>query len=79
MAGAVVLCVFIVAVAIAGVVAMRAPIRKVRRRDHAAAVAALNEVGAIVDRYHSQLDVVGDAMAGEIRTQITTYRKEINR
>jgi hypothetical protein len=60
-----------------GVFVSREPGRRVRRKHLAAAHAAVNDIDDIVDRYHPQLDIVGQAMAADIRQVISKHRKDI--
>lgn len=56
---------------------VREPVRRVRRKDLDTATSTVNAVDDIVDRYHPQLDIVGQAMAAEIRDVISKHRKDI--
>lgn len=79
MIGALVAVAVVVVVAIATattVLLAREPGRKVRPREVAAAAVAINAIDDVIDRYHPQLDVVGQAMADDVRTLISQYRKE---
>lgn len=79
MIGLVVLAVLLLAAAVAGVIVVhlkREPGRKVRRRELASALTAINEIDDIVDRNYPQLDLVGQAMVNDIRTLINKHRKE---
>lgn len=69
----------ILVLAVAGVVlyVVREPGRKVRRKELAAATNTVNAIGDLVDRYHPQLDDVGQAMANEIRNLISKHRKDM--
>lgn len=58
---------------------VREPGRRVRRKELAASTKTVNAIDDLVDRYHPQLDVVGQAMAGEIREVISKHRKGITR
>lgn len=54
---------------------VREPGRRVRRKDLAAANTTVNSIDEVVDRYHPQLDIVGQAMADDIRKLIAEHRK----
>lgn len=56
---------------------VREPGRRVRRKDLTAAHSTVNAIDDLVDRYHPQLDSVGQAMATEIREAISKHRKDI--
>lgn len=47
-----------------------------RRKHLAAADNTVNQVDDIVDRYYPQLDIVGQAMAADIRQVISKHRKD---
>lgn len=66
------------ALAVAGVVlyTVREPGQKVRRKQLTAATRTVNAIDDIVDRYYSQLDIVGAAMATDIRQVISKHRKD---
>lgn len=59
------------------IVVSREPARTARRKHLRAAFFTINAIDDVVDRYHPQLDLVGQAMAEEIRTLISKHRKEI--
>jgi hypothetical protein len=56
---------------------VREPGRRVRRKELVVATNTVNEIDDLVDRYHPQLDDVGQAMANEIRQVISKHRKDI--
>lgn len=68
----------ILALTTAGIVSRREPDRP-RRRQLTAAHKTVNDIDDVVDQYHPQLDLVGQAMAAEIRQLISKHRKDITR
>lgn len=80
MIGVLIVAVLAMVVVLAGVAVLMAraePARKARRKDLAAATAAINAVDDLVDRYQPQLDLVGQALAEDIRKTVSQYRKDI--
>lgn len=65
--------------ALAVVLRAREPSRRIRRREYAAAVTALNDIDQLVDDKYVHLDLVGQQVANEIRTLIRTHRKELKK
>lgn len=74
--GVLVIVIVAMAAALAAVHARVGPARTARRKQVAASTAAINAIDDVVDRYHPQLDLVGQLMADEIRQLISKHRKD---